>query len=148
MGHGSHSARLHGVKSATRVVPPRGGDREVPVKPDRFMQTILLLTALLLSVIAVRPYLIAQRVEAQSSGRYDFYIEPGTHMLRAPGGSLQVLGKVVVDMKTGDVWGFPTLSADPYPIDITKPEPPTSKPIYLDRKSTRLNSSHLVISYA
>ena len=103
------------------------------MKPDRFMQTILLLTALLLSVIAVRPYLIAQRVEAQSSGRYDFYIEPGTHMLRAPGGSLQVLGKVVVDMKTGDVWGFPTLSADPYPIDITKPEPPTSKPIYLGK---------------
>ena len=36
-----------------------------------------------------------------------------------PGASLQVLGKVVVDMKTGDVWGFPTLGADPYPIDIT-----------------------------
>ena len=103
------------------------------MKPDRFMQTILLLTALLLSVIAVRPYLIAQRVEAQSSGRYDFYIEPGTHMLRAPAGSLQALGKVVVDMKTGDVWGFPTLSTDPYPIDITKPEPPTSKPIYLGK---------------
>ena len=65
----------------------------------------------------------------QTTADYDFYIEPGTHMLRAPGGSLQVLGKVVVDMKTGDVWGFPTLSADPYPIDITKPEPPQSPSI-------------------
>ncbi len=103
------------------------------MKLERFRRTILLFTVLLLSVIAVRPYLIPQRVEAQSSGRYDFYIEPGTYMIRAPGGSRQVLGKVAVDMKTGDVWGFPTLSADPYPSDVTKPEPPTSKPIYLGK---------------
>jgi hypothetical protein len=124
---------LHGVKSPTRVLSPREDDWEVPVKLDRFRRTILLLTALLLSVIAVRPYLIPQRVEAQSSERYDFYIEPGTYMIRAPAGSRQVLGKVVVDLKTGDVWGFPTLGADPYPSDITKSEPPTSKPIYLGK---------------
>jgi hypothetical protein len=103
------------------------------VKLERFRKAILILTALLISVIAVRPYLIPQRVEAQSSGRYNFYIEPGTYMIRAPGGTGQVLGKVVVDMKTGDVWGFPTLGADPYPSDITKTEPPTSKPIFLGK---------------
>jgi len=54
-------------------------------------------------------------------------------MLRTPDGSRQVLGKVVVDMKSGDVWGFPTLSSDPYPVDVTKAEPPTSKPIYLGK---------------
>jgi len=31
------------------------------------------------------------------------------------------------------VWGFPTLSSDPYPVDVTKAAPPTSKPIYLGK---------------
>ena len=99
----------------------------------RIEKAILLLIAVFLSVIALRPYQTPQRVEAQSSGRYDFYIEPGTYMLRTPDGSRQVLGKVVVDMKSGDVWGFPTLSSDPYPVDVTKTVPPTSKPIYLGK---------------
>jgi hypothetical protein len=99
----------------------------------RIEKTILLLIVVLLSVIALRSYQTPQRVEAQSSGRYDFYIEPGTYMLRTPDGSRQVLGKVVVDMKSGDVWGFPTLSSDPYPVDVTKTVPPTSKPIYLGK---------------
>ena len=99
----------------------------------RIEKAILLSIAVLLSVIALRSYPPPQRVEAESSGRYDFFIEPGTFMLRTPDGARQVLGKVMVDMKSGDVWGFPTLSSDPYPVDVTKPAPPTSKPIYLGK---------------
>ena len=31
-------------------------------------------------------------------------------MLRKPDGSQQVEGKIVIDMRNGDVWGFATLS--------------------------------------
>jgi len=45
---------------------------------DRSTKAILIAIAVLLGIIAVRPYVTAQKVEAQESYRYDFYIEPGT----------------------------------------------------------------------
>ncbi len=74
---------------------------------------------------------LAEKAQAESSQKFDFYIEPGTTTLRAPDGSRQVMGKVVIDLKNGRVWGFPTLGSQPYPVDITKLEPPLSRPIYL-----------------
>ena len=73
-------------------------------------------------------------VEAQSSAT-NFYIEPGTVAIRSPdGGGALGDGKMVIDLKTGDVWGFPTNSAgSPYPIDTTSNKPPVSKPVYLGR---------------
>lgn len=100
---------------------------------DRTTKTLLVVIAALLFVMTLRPYLAPQRVAAQSFERYDFYIEPGTQMLRAPGGDYQVLGKVMVDMKTGDIWGYPTADAGPYPVDVAKSAPPVSKPIYLGK---------------
>jgi hypothetical protein len=40
---------------------------------------------------------------------------------------------MVVDLRNGDVWGFPTLLGSPYPVDPTRSQPPTSTPIYLGR---------------
>ena len=77
---------------------------------------------------------------AQTSGSdYRFYIEPGVTMLRAPDGSRQVLGKVVVDLSNGNVWGFPTNTPNPYPVDTryvtstSNVEPPVSTPIFLGK---------------
>jgi hypothetical protein len=70
---------------------------------------------------------------AQSSSDDAVYIEPGVRMLRAPDGSRQVLGKVVVDLHNGNVWGFPTTVDQPYPVDITSQPPPTSKPFLLGK---------------
>jgi hypothetical protein len=70
---------------------------------------------------------------AQSSSEDPIYIEPGVRMLRAPDGSRQVLGKVVVDLRTGNVWGFPTTTDQPYPVDVTSQQPPTSKPFLLGK---------------
>jgi hypothetical protein len=42
-------------------------------------------------------------------------------------------GKVVIDLRTGEVWGFPTLDRVPYPVDWTKPTPPVSSPMYLGK---------------
>jgi hypothetical protein len=40
-------------------------------------------------------------------------------MLRAPDNGRQVLGKVVVDLRNSNIWGFPTLTQEPYSIDAT-----------------------------
>jgi hypothetical protein len=53
-------------------------------------------------------------------------------MLRAPDGSRQVLGKVMIDLSTGKVWGFPTTVEQPYPVDVMKSQPPTSTPFLLE----------------
>ncbi len=100
------------------------------MRPDPLLRALLILITLLLGVIALRP-LATQKAQADSPQRFDLYIEPGTSTLRSPDGSRQVIGKVVVDLRNGKVWGFPTLGSQPYPLDITKTEPPVSHPIYL-----------------
>jgi len=99
---------------------------------DRLTKILLLIIALFVGVIALRPVVVPEAVHAQSDGS-NLYIEPGTTMLRSPDGSTQVLGKVVIDLNNGKVWGFPTLSNAPYPVDSTTPTPPVSRPVYLGR---------------
>jgi hypothetical protein len=52
-------------------------------------------------------------------------------MLRKPGGSQQVEGKIVIDMRNGEVWGFPTLSGLglPYPVGPGRRRTPVSEPV-------------------
>jgi hypothetical protein len=94
----------------------------------------LLLFSLLIFVVldVARPYFAPTKVKAEAETR-DLYIEPGVVMLRAPDGNRQVLGKVVVDLRTGNVWGYPTLSADPYPSSGTNTTPQTSHPFLLGK---------------
>jgi hypothetical protein len=94
---------------------------------------LLLIIAIALVAIAVRPYIAPRAVKAQSSPPYPFYFEPGTQMLRAPDGSKQVYGRVVVDMRNGNVWGFPTYTADTYPANPVDTKPQTSHPFVLGR---------------
>jgi hypothetical protein len=100
------------------------------MKPDTFVRTLLLVIAVLLGVLVLRP-LAQQKAQAQALQNYNLYIEPGTTMVRSPDATLQVQGKVVVDLRNGKAWGFPTLGSQPYPMDTTRPEPPVSHPIYL-----------------
>jgi hypothetical protein len=94
---------------------------------------LLVVIAVALVAIAVRPLLSPGAAEAQSGTVYPFYIEPGSELLRAPDGSSQVYGKVVVDMRTGKVWGFPTLAPQSYPSAGLQNKPPTSRPFELGR---------------
>ena len=94
---------------------------------------LLLIIAIALVAIAVRPYTAPRVVEAQSSSPYPFYFEPGTQMVRAPDGTKQLYGRVVVDMRNGKVWGFPTYTPDTYPVNQMDTKPQTSHPIYLGR---------------
>jgi hypothetical protein len=97
--------------------------------------TIVLLSiiAVALVAIAVEPIFAPHPAEAQSGVPYPFYIEPGSELLRAPGGASQVYGKVVVDMRSGKIWGFPTLAPQSYPSAGIQNKPPTSRPFELGK---------------
>ncbi len=99
---------------------------------SRLNTALLFVIAGLLTVIAARDLVRPPAVRA-ATAQHNFYIEPGTTTLRSPDGKRQVTGKVVVNLDTGDVWGFPTVSSLPYPVDATRSVPPTSSPIYLGK---------------
>jgi hypothetical protein len=89
------------------------------MKTDLYTKTILSAIAALLAVLAFRQ---APPVMAQNQKR-DLWIEPGFTSVRKPDGTEQVPGKIVVDKATGDIWGFPTLTSGPYPVDTTSARP-------------------------
>ena len=100
---------------------------------DRFTKILLVAIAALLGILVLRPFAQPAPVHAQADQGYPFYIEPGYTMLRKPDGTAQMYGKVVIDMRTGDIWGFPTLTQSPYPIDSAQTTPPKSSPMYLGK---------------
>ena len=97
---------------------------------DLYTKCVLTLIAVLLGVIAFLPIARPRAVSAESNYSY-LYVEPRITTLRKPDGTQQVEGKVVIDMRNGDVWGFPTLSSAPYPVDLVHTQPPVSTPMYL-----------------
>jgi len=103
------------------------------MKIELVTRVALIVIAVCLMVVTFRPVMMPTAVEAQSGTPYPFYVEPGYLMLRSPDGSQQVLGKMVIDMHNGKIWGFPTLGDSPYPVDITTKIPPISHPIYLGK---------------
>lgn len=103
------------------------------MKLDRFTKAMLVVIAILLGVLVFRPMVQPAPVRAQVEEGYPFYVEPGYTMIRKPDGTAQVYGKVVIDMRNGDIWGFPTLTTSPYPIDSAQTKPPKSYPMYLGK---------------
>jgi hypothetical protein len=103
------------------------------MKSLTFTNLLLLTIALLLLAIVLRPFHVPDPVHAQSADAYPFYLEPGTYMLRAPDGSTQVYGKVAVDLRTGKIWGFPTLGPQPFPVNMVDNKPQTTHPFALGR---------------
>ena len=101
---------------------------------DRFTKAVLLVIAILLGVLVFRPMIQPAPVRAHQSERsYPFYVEPGYTTIRKPDGTAQMYGKVVIDMRNGDIWGFPTLTQSPYPMDSAQTKPPKSYPMYLGK---------------
>jgi hypothetical protein len=104
------------------------------MRRENLIIVLLSIIALALVAIAVRPIFAPRPAEAQSNTPYPFYIEPGSELLRAPDGSKQVYGKVVVDLSTGKIWGFPTNAPQSYPIaGIQNNKAPISRPFELGR---------------
>jgi hypothetical protein len=113
------------------MMPSKGG----PVRSDPVIKIALIAIAVSLAVLVLRLPLIPTPVHAEPSEvqSYKLFIEPGTTTVKAPDGSSQFLGKVMIDMRNGNIWGFPTQSSAPYPIDSTRSIPPVSHPTYLGR---------------
>ena len=83
------------------------------IRPDLYTKAVLTLIVLLLAALAMRPVAAAAQMETAN-----LYIEPGTSPIRTSNGGITADGKVVINMSTGEVWGFPTHSAGaPYPIE-------------------------------
>jgi hypothetical protein len=102
------------------------------MRRDLYTKVALHTIALFLGVLALRPVVTPVSVQAQSDAP-SLYIEPGIIALQNPNGTpvgVSGEGKMVIHLRTGDVWGFPRIVATG-PIDINKP--PLSKPPYLGR---------------
>ena len=103
------------------------------MKMDWFVRLLLLVIVLLLGVVAFRPVAQPPSVLAQSGSPYPFWIEPGTFNLRKPDGNT-TWGKIVVDLRTGDVWGFPIKAQNtPFPVFGQGNSTSVSHPMYLGR---------------
>jgi hypothetical protein len=108
-------------------------DEGVPMTKVAVTNFLLLVIAVALIAIAVRPYIDPAPARAQTTSAHPFYIEPGVQMLVAPDGSRQVYGKVVVDLRNGKIWGFPTGSLNPYPSYPMNSNPAVSRPFALGK---------------
>ncbi len=103
------------------------------MRRENLIIVLLSIIAVALVAIAVQPIFAPRPAEAQTGALYPLYIEPGSELLRAPDGTSQVYGKVMVDMRTGKIWGFPTLAPQSYPSSNLQNKPPTSRPFELGR---------------
>src|SRR5580692_6752500 len=103
------------------------------MKKHSLTNALLFIIAIALTAIASHPYLQPTPAEAQALTAYPFFIEPGVQMLRQTDGAGQVYGRVVVDMRNGKIWGFPTGTLDPYPFNPLEQKPVTSHPFALGK---------------
>jgi hypothetical protein len=94
---------------------------------------LLLLIALSLLAIALQPIFHPVSVGAEPISEHRFFVEPGVQVLQTPDLSRSVYGRVVVDLRTGNIWGFPTSRESPYPLHPTSNKPETSHPFLLGR---------------
>jgi len=103
------------------------------MKTDWYSRTALAAIAVFLGMLALRPYLDPAAARAQvSEAPGPLHIEPGVHTIRLPDGAGEVSGKIVMDLRTGNVWGFPTGLKLPYPVTLRN-ETPVSHPIFLGK---------------
>jgi len=103
------------------------------MKLDWFVKSLLIVIALLLGIVAFHPMLHPAPVLAQGSSAYPYHIEQGTISLKKPDGTT-TWGKVVVDMRNGDIWGFPMKAQNtPYPVYGPGDTSKVSHPMYLGR---------------
>jgi hypothetical protein len=96
-----------------------------------YTKAMLTMIALLLAVLVMRPGPVHADTDSPT-----FFVEPGTSPIRNLNGGVPGDGKIVINMSTGEVWGFPTHAAGaPYPIDALNmnDRPPVSRPVYLGR---------------
>jgi hypothetical protein len=103
------------------------------IRVDLYTKIVLTAIAVLLGTLALRPALAPVHAQVEREAPH-LYVEPGITTIRKPDGSSLGEGKMVIDLRNGDVWGFPTMMpGSRYPIDVASNQPATSKPILMGR---------------
>ena len=98
---------------------------------DFYTKAILTAIALLLAALVMKPVPVAADSESPI-----LYIEPGTSPIRSLNGGVPGEGKVVINLSTGDVYGFPTHGTGaPYPVDpfLADGRPTVVRPVFLGK---------------
>jgi hypothetical protein len=103
------------------------------MKIDGFVKMLLLVIAIFLGIIALRPYAAPPVAEAQYGGAYPVYIEPGDVAMSSADGRHNEVGKLVIDLRNGNIWGFPGLGRVPRPIGMSTSTPLTSHPFLVGK---------------
>lgn len=93
---------------------------------------LLAAIALLLLTLALRPMWTPAPVMAQTPDT-DYFFEQGTFMVKSYETGQQSYSKIVVDVRNGRVWAFPTISPAPFPVDPVNGKPQTSHPFQIGR---------------
>jgi hypothetical protein len=100
-------------------------------RADLYTKIVLTMIAVFLGVFALLPIVRPAPVRAESAYSY-LYVEPGVTSIRKPDGSSLGDGKIMINLRNGDVWGFPTnVIGARYPIDVSSSKPAVSEPVYL-----------------
>lgn len=97
------------------------------MKTDWLVKSLLLLAVIFLGMIALRPYLAPRVVRAQSEDVYPITFGPSRFVTLS---GYVFDGNVVLDLRNGNVWGFPVLEQQSHFFD--KPMP-VSHPVLLGR---------------
>ena len=116
------------------------------MKTIRTTNILLAIIALLLFMLVLRPFKEPESVLAQSPDT-NYYFEPGTFFVRATDNSQQVYAKIAVDLSSGRVWAFPTLTPLPYPSDPLYSKPQTSHPFPVGRFALEDTKKNIPDSY-
>ena len=95
----------------------------IPSMKTIYTQIVLTVIAIFLGILACRP---STPVLADSQS-LNLWVEPGTTNIRDVKGGTLGDGKIMINMNTGDVWGFPMkIAGVPYPTEaLTGPKPVT-----------------------
>jgi hypothetical protein len=134
-----------GVSGAVRLIPDisqqrqsagaagqdHSGLKESDMRIDWFVKFLLLVIAIFLGLIALRPYVAPPPVQAQAGGGYPLHFEPSAVWLPSPNGGAPVVGKVVIDLRNGKIWGFPGFTQDTFV--VLDNVLPTSHPVLLGK---------------
>jgi len=94
------------------------------IRIDVYTKILLTAAVLLLGACVCQPLLRPVSVRAQSDAPA-LFIEPGLTRIPDANG-IETMGKLVIDLKTGEAWGFPMILT-------AYREPTVSKPIFIGR---------------
>ncbi|MFN7992073.1 MAG: hypothetical protein U0Q18_00635 [Bryobacteraceae bacterium] len=103
------------------------------MRTDLYTKVVFTAIGIFLGIVALRPYTAPAGVKAQDTNHCGCLVfDPNVTQIITPDGQSSVPGRVAIDVRTGNIYGFPS---DPvgYPRDPGRNRPATSDPVLLGR---------------